>query len=432
MKPAIRVENLSKSYRIGARPTGEYRTLRESLTNAVAAPWKRLRELSGRESAASEDGEELGRNHFWALKDISFEVQPGEVVGIIGRNGAGKSTLLKILSRITEPTSGQAEFRGRIGSLLEVGTGFHQELTGRENIYLNGSILGMERGEIDRKFDEIVEFSGVEEFLDTPVKRYSSGMIVRLAFAVAAHLEPEIMIVDEVLAVGDSEFQRKCLGKMNDVANSGRTILFVSHNMAMVQNLCNRGVYLRQGELVDQGDCRTVVETYLKSLGGINGAANLSLCRVPGSREVIRLVEVLGANGDNIEYLPIGSSMTIRIHYETQESLPEPRFGIFVDSAVGQRLLFLQSLQQHGNLNGATNRGVVECHVPEVPLIPGMYNLSFVCSIPGAGRIDHLDRAITIHVEETDYFGTGFMPKQGQAQFLVRGKWKVVNCNEIT
>src|SRR3954452_12188805 len=229
---AIRVENLSKLYRIGARQE-PYRTLRDTLAGAATAPFRRVRSAFQRNAATSEQS-----NDFWALKNVSFEVKRGEVIGIIGRNGAGKSTLLKILSRITEPTEGRLTLRGRVASLLEVGTGFHAELTGRENIFLNGAILGMSRQEVRRKFDEIVAFAEVERFLDTPVKRYSSGMYVRLAFAVAAHLEPEILIVDEVLAVGDAEFQKKCLGKIDDVAHrQGRTVLFVSHNMAAIQNL---------------------------------------------------------------------------------------------------------------------------------------------------------------------------------------------------
>ena len=235
MKPIIKVENLSKRYKIGEAKQ-PYSTLRESLVEAVKSPFKKFRK----------DGEE---NTFWALNDVSFEVMPGEVVGIIGRNGAGKSTLLKVLSRITEPTKGKIELYGRVASLLEVGTGFHPELTGRENIFLNGAILGMKRSEIARKFDEIVDFAEIEKFIDTPVKRYSSGMYVRLAFAVAASLEPEILIVDEVLAVGDANFQKKCLGKMGDVAKGGRTVLFVSHNMAAMQNLCKSGMFFENGTL---------------------------------------------------------------------------------------------------------------------------------------------------------------------------------------
>jgi len=262
MKPAIRVENLSKQYRIGTRTRGASRNLTESIVDGASALW---RSLTGRTRGSD------GANEFWALKDVSFEVQPGEVVGIIGRNGAGKSTLLKILSRIAEPTSGRAEVRGRMASLLEVGTGFHPELTGRENIYLNGSVLGMSRQEINRKFDEIVAFSDIEKFLDTAVKRYSSGMYVRLAFAVAAHLEPENLIVDEVLAVGDAEFQKKCLGKIGEVSKGGRTVLFVSHNMATIETLTNRCMALQEGRVVFIGGTADAVSYYLAS-GNTNAA----------------------------------------------------------------------------------------------------------------------------------------------------------------
>lgn len=284
MKPIIRVENLSKEYRIGAREAA-YSTFRESLVGAMRAPLNRLR----RNGSSAEET-------IWALKDIGFEVLPGEAVGIIGRNGAGKSTLLKILSRITEPTGGKVELYGRVGSLLEVGTGFHPELTGRENIYLNGAILGMRKAEIDSKFDEIVAFAEIEKFLDTPVKRYSSGMYVRLAFAVAAHLNPEILIIDEVLAVGDSAFQKKCLGKMKDVATEGRTVLFVSHNMAAVQRLCTRAILLEDGKVVQDGPVQQVVLKYLDSGIQQRGERRWNdLTRAPGD-EVVRLRAVRALN----------------------------------------------------------------------------------------------------------------------------------------
>lgn len=253
MKPIVQVYNVSKQYRLGGRGAA-YDTLRESLVQAIRAPFDKLRRRNGTSTFET----------IWALKDVSFEVEPGEVVGIIGRNGAGKSTLLKVLSRITEPTAGRVELYGRVASLLEVGTGFHPELTGRENIYLNGAILGMRKSEIDRKFDQIIEFSELEKFLDTPVKRYSSGMYMRLAFAVASHMDPEILVVDEVLAVGDAQFQKKCLGKMSDVSKQGRTVLFVSHNMTAVQSLCRRALWLDEGKNVAEGTPENVVAQYLK------------------------------------------------------------------------------------------------------------------------------------------------------------------------
>jgi lipopolysaccharide transport system ATP-binding protein len=271
MKPIIRVRGLGKQYRIGARSAG-YATLRESLMESLNKPFGWLRR-NGR----------TAENTIWALKDVNFDVQPGEVVGIIGRNGAGKSTLLKILSRITEPTEGEVDLHGRVASLLEVGTGFHPELTGRDNVFLNGAILGMRRAEINRKFDDIVQFAEVEKFIDTPVKHYSSGMYTRLAFAVAAHLDPEILIVDEVLAVGDAAFQKKCLGKMGEVAGAGRTVLFVSHNMATIQALCRRAVLLQSGRTAAIGRTDTVLHKYVSSAG--------SSYRAPSGGKLPRILE---------------------------------------------------------------------------------------------------------------------------------------------
>jgi len=256
----IKVENLSKRYRIGTREAG-YRTFRETLTDAAKAPFRHLKNGFHKSTVRSQPSS--ANDHIWALKDVSFEVKRGEVVGIIGRNGAGKSTLLKILSKITEPTNGRIELRGRVGSLLEVGTGFHPELTGHENVYLYGAILGMDRWEVTRKFDEIVAFAELERFIETPVKKYSSGMYMRLAFAVAAFLEPEILLIDEVLAVGDTNFQRKCIGKMNDVSKKGRTVLFVSHNMGAVQSLCTKAMLIERGDIKIEGAVRNIVGNYL-------------------------------------------------------------------------------------------------------------------------------------------------------------------------
>src|SRR5271170_783306 len=260
MRPIITVKNLSKRYQLGRREA-KYETLRESIVKGASGLMQGLRtRFNGGTGPRPMPDEECD---LWALRDLSFEVLPGEILGVIGRNGAGKSTLLKILSRITDPTSGRVDLHGRVGSLLEVGTGFHPELTGRENIFLSGAILGMRRNEIERKFDEIVAFAEVDQFIDTPVKHYSSGMYVRLAFAVAAHLEPEILVVDEVLAVGDAEFQRKCLGRMNTVSREGRTVLFVSHNMSSIAQLCQTGILLSRGEVISVGDINSVVGAYL-------------------------------------------------------------------------------------------------------------------------------------------------------------------------
>jgi len=273
-KPIIQVEGLSKQYRLGAREEA-YSTFRETLTGAIRAPFQRL----GRNGNSEDDT-------IWALKDVGFEVQPGEVVGIIGRNGAGKSTLLKLLSRVTEPTTGSIKLYGRVASLLEVGTGFHPELTGRENIYLNGAILGMARHEIEKKFDEIVAFAEVEKFIDTPVKRYSSGMYLRLAFGVSAHLEPEILVVDEVLAVGDAAFQKKCLGKMGDVAKAGRTVLFVSHNMSAVKTICQRGILLRGGSLEFDGSSADAVDFYLQGGSDLFSSRDWPDAETPGNDNI--------------------------------------------------------------------------------------------------------------------------------------------------
>ncbi|HEY0084154.1 MAG TPA: polysaccharide ABC transporter ATP-binding protein, partial [Pyrinomonadaceae bacterium] len=306
MKPIIKVEGLGKRYRIGAQQS-PYGSLRETLAGAVRAPLRLLQR-------ASSDAQST----FWAVKDVSFEVQPGEVVGIIGRNGAGKSTLLKLLSRITEPTTGRIELYGRVGSLLEVGTGFHPELSGRENIYLNGAILGMSRTEIARKFDEIVAFAEVERFIDTPVKHYSSGMYLRLAFAVAAHLEPEILIVDEVLAVGDSAFQKKCLNKMQDVGQEGRTVIFVSHNMPAVTRLCPRAIMLGQGQILADGPTPKVIHMYLDSGLGMAAAREWpESSNAPGDDFVrLRAVRVRDGQGEVSETMEIRQPVTIEIEYE--------------------------------------------------------------------------------------------------------------------
>jgi lipopolysaccharide transport system ATP-binding protein len=300
MQPIVRVEGLGKQYRLGARESA-YDTLRESLVEAVRAPFKR----NGNRNPET----------IWALQDLNFEVAPGEVLGIIGRNGAGKSTLLKVLSRITEPTTGRAELFGRVASLLEVGTGFHPELTGRENIYLNGAVLGMKRAEIDRKFDQIVEFSELEKFLDTPVKRYSSGMYMRLAFAVASHLEPEILVVDEVLAVGDAQFQKKCLGKMENAATQGRTVLFVSHNMIAVQSLCQRAIWLDGGKVLQEGPANSIVSNYLTS-GNARQLEEVwdDIETAPGN-EIVRLHRISVQPQDQSSSLTRTTPFTIEIEY---------------------------------------------------------------------------------------------------------------------
>lgn len=325
---AIRVENLGKQYRIGAIPQ-RYQTLRDTITEAFKWPARMMRrELSPKKST------------IWALRDLSFEVRKGEVLGVIGRNGAGKSTLLKILSRVTEPTEGYAEIHGRVGSLLEVGTGFHPELTGRENIYLNGAILGMKRAEIERKFDEIVEFSGVAKFIETPVKRYSSGMYLRLAFAVAAHLEPEILVVDEVLAVGDAEFQRKCLGKMSDVAREGRTVLFVSHNMSAILRLTEESIVLEKGRMAYRAPSSQAVDYYLTSGFSRTGERSWAKDEIPPEAAPFRPVALRVRNPQNkvIETVRSVEPVTIEVEYILEAPITSLRVGIYLVTTHGEHI----------------------------------------------------------------------------------------------
>jgi len=358
---AIRAEGLGKRYRIGA-PQARYRTLRETLTNMANAPLTRPHPTSQRSNAdRANDG------HVWALKDVSFEVKRGEVVGIIGRNGAGKSTLLKILSRITEPTEGTVDLYGRVGSLLEVGTGFHPELTGRENIYLNGAILGMKRAEIERRFDEIVAFAEVEKFVDTPVKRYSSGMYLRLAFAVAAHLDPDILLVDEVLAVGDAAFQKKCLGKMEQVSHAGRTVLFVSHNMAAVRMLCAQSILLEEGRVACFGDTGTVIHHY----SGRVAAKRVS--------QGLRLVDFgpIRIGRDNTGSVGYGEPFEVRCDMHLQSSLPSFILYCIIEDSEGNVLVHARTDNlelRHLNQPG-THEVIVS--FPVLWLKPGVYSVHF-------------------------------------------------------
>lgn len=436
MQPAIKVDSLSKLYRVGARQQG-YKTLRESLEEAFWSPLKRLRQKvqgSGfRPALATSTGysPRLSGQDFWALKDVSFEVQPGEVVGIIGRNGAGKSTLLKILSRITEPTSGKIELRGRVGSLLEVGTGFHPELTGRENIYMNGSILGMSRREIARKFDKIVDFSGVDDFLDTPVKRYSSGMYVRLAFAVAAHLEPEILIVDEVLAVGDSEFQKRCLGRMHDLGREGRTILYVSHHLPSLATLCDRAICLRGGRAVDDGITSRVISSYLaESAAAASGSHRVNLTargnRRPGSVPLISEVALSSPEIGPTTSIPMGDELEVEFTFSHDVPLKDIRIAIGIDDSSGRRLITYHSDFQHTMpLCESASSGRGRIITEALPLLPGTYYLT-----PGIaaanGLTDIVDQALAFEVVAVDLFGTGKLPNVQQGIFLLPAKYECV------
>ncbi len=371
MEPAIRVTNLGKRYRVTGAEKAPYRTLRESLTGLATAP---LRRLMGRSTRAGEVSD------FWALKDVSFEVQPGEVVGIIGRNGAGKSTLLKILSRITKPTTGRVEINGRVGSLLEVGTGFHPELTGRENVYLNGSILGMSRKEIDRKFDEIVAFAEIDQFLDTPVKRYSSGMYVRLAFAVAAHLEPEILIVDEVLAVGDVGFQKKCLGRMRTVAGDGRTILFVSHNIAALQSLCTRGVYLEEGKIACDSSVKEAAGLYLNKSQYCHNSINWEKSVAPADNGLILIrAAILDYNGEVATRLTCQSPLRIMLEYKVTKTIRNLSIGFDLQNKEG--ILVCGSNSEGARETHEPGNYTAECRFPGWLFNEDCYKIKFILHV---------------------------------------------------
>lgn len=381
---AINVEGIGKKYRLGR--TERYKSLRESLVSAATAPFRRFR------AAANGRADD---QTFWALKDVSFDVVRGEVIGIIGRNGAGKSTLLKILSRITEPTEGRIRIRGRVGSLLEVGTGFHPELTGRENIYMNGAILGMHRWEITEKFDDIVEFAEVESFIDTPVKRYSSGMYMRLAFAVAAHMEPEILIVDEVLAVGDAQFQKKCLGKMGDVARHGRTVLFVSHNMEAVVNLCSKAVLLERGRVVRIGPTGEVIQQYRTGL--LDRGMDFRR-RATEQRPAISIdhVELANSHGPSTLF-DVSEGIQLTIDYTVNEVLNAGFLAFQVRTSMGQQVftstnadLADDSLRPDGSSNVAkrTRAGKAVVTIPPELLNVGVYELHVASFSPGRDLLD--------------------------------------------
>ena len=411
-RPIITVEGLGKRYRIRHEHTTQsYVALRDVIAQALSAPF---RSRAARAAAATVED-------FWALQDVSFEVREGDVLGIIGGNGAGKSTLLKILSRITEPTRGRVVLHGRAASLLEVGTGFHPELSGRDNIYLNGAILGMSRAEITRKFDEIVAFAGTEQFLDTPVKRYSSGMYVRLAFAVAAHLEPEILIVDEVLAVGDAEFQQKCLGKMGEVARSGRTVLFVSHQLAMVDNLCTNGLFLEQGRVRLLGSAREVIAAYAQR--AIHRGEE-SLVDRPNRRGsgVIRFVRarLLTESGQPAEALVSGGTFQfeLTIKNPSANALRSVHVSVGIDSALGQRITTWSTTYAGGDFAvGAAPEFTVRIALPRVALIPGEYSYNLYALVNG-DVADWIPPAGSFTVEPGDFFGTGQLPASRDGAFI--------------
>ncbi len=421
LDPIISVENLGKRYRIKHQQTERYTALRDVLANKLKS-WIKGPTSAARDHPAEED--------YWALKDVSFEVAQGEVVGIIGRNGAGKSTLLKLLSRITEPTKGRITLKGRVASLLEVGTGFHPELTGRENIFLNGAILGMTRHEVRSKFDEIVSFAEVEKFLDTPVKRYSSGMYVRLAFAVAAHLEPEILIVDEVLAVGDAQFQKKCLGKMSDVAKGGRTILFVSHNMAAVQNLCHTGLVLERGTATFRGGALESIACYA---GQGTQLASVDLAqrkeRKGSGAVTVNRVTFKDASGMAVQAFGCGADAVLHMemHNPSCKAIGQLHVAVGVDNSYSQRVTVWATNYAGTDLGPVeASHFSVSLHIPKLQLMPGRY--SFTVFVEVNGEIsDWVMNAGTFDVESGDYYGTGRLPGIGEAMVVQDHYFRLVS-----
>jgi lipopolysaccharide transport system ATP-binding protein len=405
---AVRVEGLGKRYRIGAFAE-RHDTLRDTIAHVARAPMRNLRKLRGLSTFSGDEGEDI----LWALRDISFEVRHGEALGIIGRNGAGKSTLLKVLSRITEPTEGRAVVTGRVGSLLEVGTGFHQELTGRENVYLNGSILGMDRAYIDRMFDQIVDFAGVERFIDTPVKRYSSGMKVRLAFSVAAHLEPDILVIDEVLAVGDAEFQRKCLGKMDEVAGEGRTVLFVSHDMDAITRLCTRALLLDGGRLVAEGDAPAMVHRYLNGVSGAESSAAWTGRDGAGRGVELRSVRVLDSAGELAPTVTVDDEIRLELTYAVDRPGLSFRCGANFFTQGVSAFTTIEPEETERPLPGVYRSRVI---VPPHLLTEGHYSMNVVVFATKGGKIPHVNKknVVTIHVTDPargdsargDYAGT--------------------------
>lgn len=423
MQAIIHARGVSKQYEIGHAPR-QSETFRELLERKSKAIFNVTR--------GSEQGARgiYRKEPYWALRDINFDISEGDVVGIVGPNGAGKSTLLKILSRVTDPTAGRISLRGRMASLLEVGTGFHPELTGRENIFLNGAILGMRRAEIISKFDEIVAFAETERFLDTPVKHYSSGMYVRLAFAVAAHLNPEILLVDEVLAVGDMAFQKKCLGRMSEVSRIGRTVIFVSHNMAAVENLCRRAIVLEKGRLVFDGSAKNAVQHYLNNAGkgsGVTGHVvdleNALNRRSPGGR-LLKRIELFTTGDEPLwEGLQIGAPLKVKIHFDLPRATDSFNIGLGFNNVFSQRVFTAHSLFEPDRSHGArSGPQVFACDIPSLTFVPGDYLVRVWLDV-GNVEADQVDDAFRIRVLESDYYASGKLPWNGA--FVLKHRWRL-------
>jgi lipopolysaccharide transport system ATP-binding protein len=428
MLPVITVENLSKRYIIGHKRQERYSALRDVMADAVKRGFRKLLPHSSGGNADST------REEFWALKDVSFEINQGDRVGIIGRNGAGKSTLLKVLSRITEPTSGRIKLNGRVASLLEVGTGFHPELTGRENIFLNGAILGMRKEEIKIKFDEIVAFAEVERFLDTPVKHYSSGMYVRLAFAVAAHLEPEILVVDEVLAVGDAKFQEKCLNKMGEIANQGLTVLFVSHNMSAIINLCNKGIMLESGKVKYSGNANNAVAEYREMIK-VGSSVDLESFNIGrrGHQLFAKFIamKVVDQKGNERDMVAMGESISVRLTISIKENLRHPRIGIMIRNSMNVLIHDITSAFDGLLVDFQPGIYTLEVTVPEIRLYPGRYTFGpWIQQQVGVASDDYIEAALGIEVLDNRLIGHSdakfdLIKKEGSETYQP-SHWRVV------
>ncbi len=413
---AIRVDGLSKKYLLGSRQT-THNTLRDQVVEGVKSLFKR-------------PASTVAQRTFWALSEVSFEVRSGELIGIIGQNGAGKSTLLKILSRITEPTAGSAYIYGRINSLLEVGTGFHPELSGRENLFLNAALLGMPRTEINKKFDQIVEFSGIGEFIDTPVKRYSSGMYVRLAFAVAAHLEPDILIIDEVLAVGDSAFQQKCVGKIEEVCKSGRAVLFVSHNLPLIEKLCSRVLLLQEGRIVKQGDARSVIQQYAHDC---SARATVSLDQRrdrKGNGELVASgIEILDKRGIAVPNVMSGDCVIFRLHYKSManKTFKACMVSVSVHAADGRPFFLMTNELAETRPVDLSGNGYIDFVIAELPLAGGVYRLDSY--LEGNREMqDWVETAAELIVIDGDFFGTGKLHYPGWEGTTVLVRHQLRHC----
>jgi lipopolysaccharide transport system ATP-binding protein len=405
---AVEATGVGKRYALGQLGTG-YKLLTEVVTDRFRAGLRPPR---------------TRRQQFWALRDVNFEVRRGETFGIIGHNGAGKSTLLKVLSRVTPPTEGEIRIRGRVGALLEVGTGFHAELTGRENIYLNGAVLGLRRAEIEAKFDQIVEFAEVEQFVDTPVKRYSSGMYLRLAFAVAAHLEPDVLIVDEVLSVGDLAFQEKCLGRMDQVAGEGRTVIFVSHNLTAVQRLCPRSMLLSRGRKITEGATRAVIEHYIESVRK-DAATDIRRRSDREGSGRLRFTSVAFRSGGRITDMPVsGENAEVVLSYTSPSGreIRNPTFAVGIFTVIGNLIMQLQSDTSGNNFEALPPEGEVVVKLDRLPLPAGSYTLNLFASI-GGETADWIQRAVEMTVAEGDFFGTGRTIGESHQTVLVDQEW---------